>query len=295
MHTPPSYRQLETRNRELKKRIARLRRNEENFRNLVENSSDGFLVLADSGQMVYGNRTAAEITGYPTETLVNLGIADLAHPDEIAKLENRFRRRLKGEDVPTPYVTAAVRRDGSTFPIEVSGTKTDWCGRPAVLVIFRDISDRMAIEKALYRSKQAMQRKVADQTRELRAKNRLLREKNTALKVLLDQRNKDRQDIHESLRVNIRELIEPYLEKIERGNSSQRRIYLSILKYNFEQITAPFMQRLSAGFVNLTPTEIRVAQLVKQGKNVQGNFRRIEHFQKNSRVSPGKTSEKNSV
>ena len=65
---------------------------------------------------------------------------------------------------------------------------------------------------------------------------------------------------------NIKELVDPYLEKLEGGTSDIRKIYLSIIRSNIDEITSPFTRKLSSKYLNLTPSEIRIANLVKQGK-----------------------------
>ena len=65
---------------------------------------------------------------------------------------------------------------------------------------------------------------------------------------------------------NIKETVDPYLEKLEGSGSDAKNIYLSIIKSNIDEIISPFTRKLSSKFLNLTPSEIRIANLVKQGK-----------------------------
>ena len=131
-----------------------LRESEENFRALAENSHDGITVIADEGRHVYANPQAAAITGYSVSELLNNTFRDLAHPDELVTLTERYRRRLDGDPVPSQYETVILRKNGQSVPIEVSATRTVWQGRPAAMVMYRDIAERKRMEEELQSSEE---------------------------------------------------------------------------------------------------------------------------------------------
>ena len=141
-----------------------LRQSEENFQALAENANDGILIaMGEEGWHVYANRRAVEITGYPVQELLKTCIRDLAHPDELPKLTERYKKRLTGLEVPKPYETALVNKDGIKVPIEISPSKTTWQNQPAEMVIFRDITERKRAEEAL-REEEEKFRAIADYT-----------------------------------------------------------------------------------------------------------------------------------
>lgn len=103
---------------------------------------------------------------------------------------------------------------------------------------------------------------------ELREKTRHLQEVNTALNVLLDRREKDKDHLSESVLSNVKELVLPYLEKLKRSSlSTTQRTYLEIIEKNLQQVISPFIGKYSFQFYSLTPMEIQVADLVKIGKS----------------------------
>jgi DNA-binding CsgD family transcriptional regulator/ligand-binding sensor protein len=94
------------------------------------------------------------------------------------------------------------------------------------------------------------------------------REANSALKVLLKQRQEDRTELEESLLRNVKHLVVPYLEKLKGSRlDSNQRNFLEIMESHLREITSPFVQKISAPMLGLTPTEIRVADLIRQGKS----------------------------
>jgi DNA-binding CsgD family transcriptional regulator len=102
---------------------------------------------------------------------------------------------------------------------------------------------------------------------ELEEKNRNLEEINTALKVLLERREADKKEFEEQVLGNVKQRVLPYLERL-RGTKLQAEAteYARILESNLQEIVSPFLQRLTSSYFDLTPQEIQVAGLVKEGK-----------------------------
>jgi PAS domain S-box-containing protein len=113
------------------------------------------------------------------------------------------------------------------------------------------------------RSEEALQKREA----ELEAQSNHLQEVNTALKVLLKQREEDRSDLEEKVLSNVKQLVSPHLQRLKKsGLDTNQRSLVSILGSNLENIVSSFTSKLSSKSVGLTPMEIRTADLVKEGK-----------------------------
>jgi len=134
---------------EHQKAEADLRDSENNFRALAENANDGIVLIGAEGNFIYANSSFAETSGYNLDELLTFGFEKLADPSEREIMEDRLRRRLKGENVPQNYETNLISKSGRAVPIEVSGAKTIWQGDPAGLIIIRDITLRKQMEKSL--------------------------------------------------------------------------------------------------------------------------------------------------
>jgi DNA-binding CsgD family transcriptional regulator len=66
---------------------------------------------------------------------------------------------------------------------------------------------------------------------------------------------------------NINELVSPYITQLHQTRlSSRQQTLVRILESNLNNIVSPFISRLSSRFLKLTPMEIRVAGLIKEGK-----------------------------
>ena len=122
----------------------------------------------------------------------------------------------------------------------------------------------------LITKRKEMERALTEREEELEVKTRNLEEANTALKVLLKRRDEDKRELEDKVLFNMKELALPYLEKLKAGGLDGRQTsYLSILESNLEEIISPFSYSLSSRYLNLTPAEIQVANLIKQGKTAK--------------------------
>ena len=106
--------------------------------------------------------------------------------------------------------------------------------------------------------------------REMELKNRSieLEEMNAALKVLLKQRDEDRSTMEMNVLTNMKTFILPHIERLEKAGLEEGQIKsLSMLRSHLEEITSPFTRRISSEFLGLTPAEIQVASLIRDGKS----------------------------
>ncbi len=125
--------------------------------------------------------------------------------------------------------------------------------------ILFDITDQMKKSEA-----------IKEKGRELKTQTDNLSEMNTALKVLLKKRDEDRTALEEKVLYNVKTLIRPYLKKMKTsGLSTKQKAYMEILESNLEEIISPLSRKLSFDYLGFTPTEIKVATMVKQGRKAR--------------------------
>ncbi|BBO79582.1 hypothetical protein DSCO28_01480 [Desulfosarcina ovata subsp. sediminis] len=125
--------------------------------------------------------------------------------------------------------------------------------------IMFDITDQMRSNEAL-----------AAKGRELETRTDNLYEVNTALKVLLKKRDEDRKALEDKVLYNVKALIRPYVQKMKRsGLDTRQKAYLEIIESNLDEIVSPLSRKLSFDYLGFTPTEIKVATMVKQGKKAK--------------------------
>jgi len=91
-------------------------------------------------------------------------------------------------------------------------------------------------------------------------------EAHSALELLLKQKEQDQKDAERTILRNVRELVTPYLDKLEGTSLTERQqTYVSIIRQNIEEILSPFLSKARAMDIFLTPQEMQVASLIRRG------------------------------
>ena len=104
---------------------------------------------------------------------------------------------------------------------------------------------------------------------DLRGKNCELESLNSALRVLLRQRDEERNMVEEKIQFNINLLVLPSIELLKAKADIRTKSLINILLSNLRDITSPFAQKLSTQFLNLTNKEVQIANLIKEGKSTK--------------------------
>lgn len=126
-----------------------LREGSDSFRYLVETAHEGIAVVQDK-KLVYTNPRMCEMSGYTKAELKALAtFLPLIHPSAQDEMLANYQRRLAGEKAPQRYESLFLRKNGNSYPIEISGVAITWQGKPATLNMLTDISYRKAVEKKL--------------------------------------------------------------------------------------------------------------------------------------------------
>jgi len=125
---------------------------------------------------------------------------------------------------------------------------------------------KLDMEQQIKATYMNMERLIAERTAELEAKSIDLEELNTTLNLLLRQREEGKKNQEEHILANINDLVMPYLEKIKSRTSDHlQKAYVDAVRHNLYKIVSPFIDNLSSKFIGLTPAEIQIASLIRQG------------------------------
>ena len=128
--------------RKVQERTANLKQSEQKFRSLVEQSIVGVYIVQDH-RFVYVNPRMTTIFGYTPEEFMGFDhLKTIIHPEDRDLVQEQIRRRIDREIDTAHYFFRGQRKDGSVVQIEVHGSRTEFQGRPAVLGMFLDITER---------------------------------------------------------------------------------------------------------------------------------------------------------
>jgi PAS domain S-box-containing protein len=251
--------ELEKAENERQKAEQNQRASEERYRTLFKLAGDSILLIdPKTSEILEFNDSAHKNLGYTREEFKKFRIKDLDVYESPDKFFERSEKLSKGIPVNS-FETKQKGKDGVIRDVHVSGTLIEIGDRKYILSIWRDITESKKIENAL-RENEA---KLAEQ-----AKN--LEETNTALKVLLRLRNEEKERTEENILSNVKQLIDPYLKKLRHtGLSAEQNNLVNIVESNLTEITSSLTPKLFSKSIGLTPRELDVANLVKNGLTSQ--------------------------
>jgi len=270
------------------------------FLSLVETTSDWIWEVDTEGVYTYSNQKVKEILGYERVEILGKTPFDFMPPGEAKKLLKMFRKITESREPFSRLENINLHRDGREVVLETSGVPIfdehgEYLGYRG---IDRDITMRKLAEKTMEQINADLEKRVAERTAAVLESNRQLREEirerkqfekalrkrekqlknktvqlqelNTALKILLKKRDEDRIELEEKMVSSVRELVFPYLAKLNKGKLPEKQnAILGIIESNLKDIVSPFARRLSSRYLGLTPTEIQVANLIKQGQSTK--------------------------
>ncbi len=221
----------------------------------MESYINGIAFSDLEGNLAYVNDSFLKLWGYGDEKEVfGKAIASFWKTEEkfneivnVLRTKGNWRGKL-----------VAKRKDGSLKDVQLSATMvTGENGRSFCMMgSFMDVTERRRLEEKLKKREAALE-----------ARTNEVEEVNSALRVLLKQRDQDKAELAGQMLLNVKKLVVPYLEKLKKHLSGTKQLgYLSILESNLNDIVSPFAYKLSLKYSTLTPTEIQIARFVKQGK-----------------------------
>ena len=275
----------------------KLEESEEKYRTLVETNPYGFEEIDSTGIITYTNAAFQKMLGYTGEELSGKPIVNLLEPaSKRDELREYLSILVKEQPQPTTYFQKMRTKDGRVIDVEVAWRYNRDNEERVVgfSSIITDVTARKQAEEALENAHDELEQQVEERTAELSEINKQLREEirdrkegeeilkereddlegkgirleelNAALKILLEKRDEDREELEEKVMANVKEMVLPYVAKLKStGLDTLQETFTDIIESNLDTIISPFLRKLSSKYLNFTPTELRVADLVKQG------------------------------
>ncbi len=241
---------------------------EEKYRSIFEHSPLGILHIDNEGIITASNEKLAKILGSSVEKLVGF---DLLRSAKDEKVRAATISVLSGEKAYYEgnylSVTGKGRAHLSGFFSPVSSSDG---AIVAAIGIIEDITKRKNAEEALQQAHNELEQRVVDRTAQLDLKTKRLMETNVALNILLEKREEDKKILEEEVMFNVEKFIDPYLGKLkERCNENCQKDFVKIIQSNLDEITSSFARTHTNYLSNLTPAQLQIANLIKQGRTTK--------------------------
>jgi PAS domain S-box-containing protein len=178
-----------------------LMESESRYRALFESAADSIFVLDTSGGILDSNQVSREILGYSKQTMSAMNFEEICSYNKpgVRLMDKLLELASQGEGF---IEVSQIRSDRSETPVELSARTIDYSGRAAILIIARDVTERLLARQTLQNAHDELEQRVAKRTRELGRANKLLEteiaERSRAEQSLFEQ-NRFLQSILESL------------------------------------------------------------------------------------------------
>ena len=255
---------------EIKRTEEAVRESRERFRNLTEATSDWIWEVDQNGFYTYASPKIYDILGYSAEEIIGKTPFDLMPPDEDHRVSKIFNSIAESKQPFHCLENINLHKKGHPVVLETSGIPIfdddgELCGYRGV---DRDITERKRMQEELQKAHDELENRVEERTKELEIQKSNLEEANIALHVLLEKRQEDKKEMEDNVLTNVREMIAPYFKKIRTTKlNDQQKAILSILESYLNEIVSPFARKMTLRYLNLTPSEIEVANLLRHGIN----------------------------
>lgn len=239
----------------VKERTADLGMVNKQLKALLNATSDIAILHDIEGRVVALNSVAAGRTGLNMEECLGRSVYEIFTPFLAESRKTNVANVIRsGKPCRFQEDHGEIILDTTIYPV------LDEQGNVVQLAVFaKDITKEVEAYTELRKRETELEVKTAD-----------LERTNAALTVLLKKREEDKTELEEKVLANMKELVEPYIEELKNSSlNTDQKTYLNILKSNLDEIISPFSYTLSSKFLNFTPTEIRVANLVKEGKTTK--------------------------
>lgn len=130
-----------------------LRESEEKFHSITASAQDAILMMDDEGKITYWNKSAEKIFGYSENEIMGWPLHDLLAPKRFLAAHHvgfdHFKKTGEGAAIGKTVELAALKKDGTEFPIELSLSTLLKNGRWSAIGILRDITERKKMEKEI--------------------------------------------------------------------------------------------------------------------------------------------------
>jgi PAS domain S-box-containing protein len=231
----------------------RLRESEVLYRTIFETTGTAMMMVEEDMTISLINSEFEKLSGFTKEEVESK--KKWHEFSANGPQSDAFRRIQRGS--PSRYEFFFLNKQGRTKDVFLTMSLIP--GTTKRIASILDMTELRLAEEAIQKRKQ-----------ELKVKAQELEELNATLKILLRRREEDKNELEEKILTNIQKLVMPYLEKLKKSRLDNKSMaHVSTLESNLKDIASPFVHKLSSRYLSLTPKELQVAYLIKEGKSTK--------------------------
>jgi PAS domain S-box-containing protein len=229
------------------------------FKALIDNTPAIIFMKNLEGRYFLVNRKCEEVLGIKNEDIVGKKTHEILPADVADQFVANDKKVIEtgshqNVEETIPIADGVITVLSTQFPLRNStGEMYGICG------ISTDITERKYLENKLKKLNMELEDKIKKRTTDLE-------DMNAALKVLLKKNERDKSDIEEKILSNYESVILPFIAKLKNDVPEKKHeTLLDIIEFNLKEVTSEFSKKLKDPMQCLTPAEIQIAVMVKQG------------------------------
>jgi PAS domain S-box-containing protein len=313
MSNKPTYEELENRIKELELNADKqeqvedaLLESEKKYKTLVNTSTEGIQLTDLDGRIIFSNPAHHKIHGYSENELIGKFVWEMAAEEsERTSTKEYYKMLIKDQPQPEPFYSVDKTTDGRLIHTQVNWEYVrDSEGKLAGIVsIISDITGRIQAEKALKESEKKLRNMHKELELKVKKRTTELDKINSALTIVLRKSRDEKIELEEKILSNIKGLILPFINALKNSPlNNEQKSFLNTIESNIANIISPFSRTLSSKYSNLTPREIQIANLIRDGKTskeiaelIASNKNAVEFHRTNLRKKLGLRNEKKNL
>ena len=129
----------------------------------------------------------------------------------------------------------------------------------------RALLDALADQIGTIATRISAEMELQDINKQLSLERKALQESNTAIRTVLTRIEEEKNEIYRNIKTNVDKVLMPILLALSLEIPQAQRNYIEMLKTNLEEITSQFVRHLSSSYHSLTPTEITICNMIRNG------------------------------
>lgn len=129
----------------------------------------------------------------------------------------------------------------------------------------RALLDAVAEQIGTIATRIASDLELQETNQQLTLEREALQESNTALRIVMARIEQEKQEIYRDINMNVDKILIPIIRALSQQLSPSQKKYVEILQANLEEITSPFINQLSRSYQSMTPTEIGICNMIRNG------------------------------
>ncbi len=224
------------------KQIERLQKElteiKERYRLFMEMCPDAVVTVCD-GKFASVNKAGLKLYGVKNaKGLIGKNALDFLHPDYHGVAHERIKQLKQGKPVPA-LEEKLVLADGKVVDIEAVATPVTLNGKQGIEAIVRDITDRKKAQK-------------------------LLEEKNIALRELLSQIEHRKISMREQIMFNLDTLIRPYLKELKKKSTKIEQKQITFIEDSLQKMVESFGPTLHRNIEKFSPKEVLICNMIRK-------------------------------